>query len=90
MSQLEEAKALIKRMSDAGEDYVENEIAQLRAVLEQAQNAPPQGKADGSIDEVTFNTLRNAERAATKFLHTLHRARRAVRHRASDIEADDA
>lgn len=44
---------------------------ELRVIVGDAQNLPPEGKADGSIDATTWTQLHETERALSTMLLTL-------------------
>jgi hypothetical protein len=50
----------------------------LGEVLDRAQNRPPLGEADGTIDEATFNALRAVEVAARRLGTLVERAHHAL------------
>lgn len=47
----------------------------LAAVLDKAQNSPPEGMSDGTIDEIEFGKLREVERAAQSLIWAVDRWR---------------
>lgn len=54
MTQRIEAELLLEKISLP----TEKELAKLQAVLEKAQNPPPQGAADGSINKGAWEALK--------------------------------
>lgn len=55
MTQLERAKQAVGRLTKNLED--DEAMADLEEVLGEAQNSPPQGAADGSIEPEVWNAL---------------------------------
>lgn len=71
MTQLEHAKDILKSGSEKL-GPLNRELAQLLAA---AQNPPPHGESDGSINEATFNQLRTVERTLRGALEAVERAK---------------
>lgn len=54
---------------------------QLWEVIREAQNQPPQGEADGTLDERTWTALRDLAEAATRLLTAHETATYYAKHR---------
>lgn len=71
MNQREQAAALIAEINLLLSDVhapLEAALNRLDNVLDYASNAPPLGMADGSIDEVMFDRLRDFARSSKRAL----------------------
>lgn len=66
-------RALVERWGTT-----EESLKILALVLDRAQNGPPDGMADGTIDAATFDVLRKAERAGLEYQLALAAAARHV------------
>lgn len=61
-TQNEQAAAAVAKMNHAIDSVVapmRSALRELRDVLDRAQNGPPDGEADGSIDDPTWTRLRD-------------------------------
>jgi hypothetical protein len=70
MTQLERAVAARKKLLDLFPQIVEAKD-ELGRVLEAAQNPPPQGEADGTINELKFQQLASIKKSAQGLLGSL-------------------
>jgi len=70
-TQLERARSCLARFAHTARG---DNIAQLSEVLAEAQNRPPHGRSDGSLDGVTWTTLTDLVDAALAYDRALNRA----------------
>lgn len=74
MTQKEQADALLKRLS-----YMFPELDSIRQALDEvvgkAQNGPPDGEADGSIDETFWHGLALINRSLDNLIHYTYKVK---------------
>ncbi len=70
-TQLRQAKALIDGFNAAWTVQTGSALKTLDALLDSAQNAPPNGASDGTLSPGRFNRLRAVVRAGEKFMRAL-------------------
>lgn len=71
-TQRELAAAALGKIVEAMSSFVgptRSALSELRDVLDRAQNGPPEGEADGTIDEPMWTRLRDYARSVDAALH---------------------
>lgn len=66
-SQFTQAVWMLRRLTAFDSVKVDTIFAELEQLLDRAQNAPPQGDADGSIDEPVWVALRELVESAKRY-----------------------
>lgn len=73
MSQRSEATELIAKIASAAEGYGEL-LKSLSAIVGAAQNVPPLGEADGTLNERRWELARNVAERGDRFLRAVDAA----------------